>query len=293
MAVTAALVKELREMTGVGMMECKKALVQSDGHIESARENLRKAGLAKADKKSGRVAAEGKIVTAISDDHHKAIMVEVNSETDFAAKETMFISFGEAVAKVALDTDTTEVDHLMAAQAPQGGTLEEARQTLVAKIGENIQVRRTSMIATENGNIGSYVHGDRIGVLVELAGGDTDLARDLAMHIAASNPQFVDESQVPADVMDKEREILAAQAKDSGKPEEIIDKMVAGRLRKYLAEITLVGQPFIKDPDLTVAKLLAKHDASVVGYQRLEVGEGIERKEENFADEVMAQVRGN
>lgn len=293
MAVTAALVKELREMTGVGMMECKKALVETDGDIETARENLRKAGLAKADKKSGRVAAEGKIVTAISDDHRKAIMVEVNSETDFAAKEATFIAFGDAVAQTALNSGTTEVDTLMSSDAPQGGTLEEARQALVAKIGENIQVRRASMIDSANGTIGSYVHGDRIGVLVELDGGEHDLARDLAMHIAASNPQFVDESQVPAEVLDKEREILVAQARDSGKPEEIIDKMVSGRLRKYLAEITLVGQPFIKDPDMTVAKLLTKHNASVVTYQRLEVGEGIERKEENFADEVMAQVRGN
>jgi len=290
MAVTASMVKELRERTGAGMMECKKALVESGGDMDAAVEHLRKSGPAKADKKAARVASEGKIVLAQSVDGLRAVMVEVNSETDFVAKDGNFLAFADQVADEALDMAGTDVDELMARQV-DGSTLEETRQALVAKIGENIQVRRMAALESD-GNIGSYVHGGRIGVLVELEGGDGELARDVAMHVAAMNPAYVSADDVPADVLDKEREILSAQAQDSGKPPEIIAKMVDGRLRKHLAEITLLGQPFVKDGDVTVGKLLEGRGATVKGFVRLAVGEGIEKKEENFADEVMQQVSG-
>ncbi len=289
MAVTAALVKELRERTGAGMMECKKALVETDGDMDAAIEGLRKSGLAKADKKAGRVAAEGKIAEAQADG--KAVLVEINSETDFVAKDANFGAFTDAVAQAALGLDGDDVAALMASEV-DGQSLEERRQALVAKIGENIQVRRMAGVTTD-GVIGSYVHGGRIGVLVELDGGDPELAKDLAMHVAALNPAYATVDQVPADVVAREKDILVAQAQDSGKPAEIIEKMVEGRLRKFLAEITLVGQPFVKDGDVTVGKLLEQKGATVKGFTRLAVGEGIEKKEENFAEEVMQQVAGN
>ena len=289
MALTAALVKELRERTGAGMMECKKALVETNGDMEPAIELLRKTGLAKADKKAGRVAAEGKDVEALAGGN--AVLVEINSETDFVAKDENFSAFADKVAQVALALDSDDVEALKAADL-DGQTVEEARQALVAKIGENVQVRRLTRIDS-TGVIGSYVHGGRIGVLVELEGGDEELARDLAMHVAALSPAYATADDVPADVLAKEKEILVAQAQDSGKPPEIIEKMVEGRLRKYLAEITLVGQPFVKDGDVTVGKLLEQKGASVKGFSRLAVGEGIEKKEENFAEEVMQQVAGN
>jgi elongation factor Ts len=283
------MVKELRERTGAGMMECKNALVQTDGDMEAAVEHLRKSGLAKADKKSSRVAAEGKVVLAQSGGN--AVMVEVNCETDFVAKDENFLGFADRVAELALQQDGTDIAELM--NASTGNlSLEEARQALVAKIGENVQVRRMARISSD-GVVGSYVHGGRIGVLVELdSGGDEDLARDLAMHVAALNPAFANIDEVPAEVMEKEKEILIAQAQDSGKPADIIEKMVEGRLRKHLAEITLVGQPFVKDGDLTVGKLLDQHGTSVRRFIRLAVGEGIEKKEDNFAEEVMQQVAG-
>ena len=289
MAVTAALVKELRERTGAGMMECKKALVETNGDMDAAIELLRKTGLAKADKKAGRVAAEGKIVAAQADGN--AVLVEINSETDFVAKDENFGAFTDAVAQAALAQDGDAIEALLEANL-DGQTVEQARQALIAKIGENIQVRRMTRVATD-GVIGSYVHGGRIGVLVELEGGDAELARDLAMHVAALSPAYATADDVPADVLAKEKEILVAQAQDSGKPPEIIEKMVEGRLRKYLAEITLVGQPFVKDGDVTVGKLLDQKGATVKGFSRLAVGEGIEKKEENFAEEVMQQVAGN
>jgi elongation factor Ts len=289
MAVTAALVKELRERTGAGMMECKKALVETNGDMDAAIELLRKSGLAKADKKAGRVAAEGKIVEAQAGG--KAVLVEINSETDFVAKDENFAAFADKVAQAALSLDDDDVEALKAADVG-GQTVEEARQALVAKIGENVQVRRLTRVESA-GVIGSYVHGGRIGVLVELEGGDEELARDLAMHVAALSPAYATADDVPADVLAKEKEILVAQAQDSGKPAEIIEKMVEGRLRKYLAEITLVGQPFVKDGDVTVGKLLEQKGASVKGFSRLAVGEGIEKKEENFAEEVMQQVAGS
>ncbi|HMB60514.1 MAG TPA: translation elongation factor Ts [Xanthomonadales bacterium] len=290
MAVTAAQVKELRERTGAGMMECKKALVETHGDMEQAVDQLRKSGLAQADKKAGRVAAEGKIALAIADDGKSAVMVEVNCETDFVAKDENFNNFADGVAANALAQAPADVDALM--QTRMGNTsVEDARQALVAKIGENIQVRRFERKATD-GVLGSYVHGGKIGVLVDLSEGSEDLAKDLAMHVAALNPGFVSEEDVPAEVIAKEKEILVAQAADSGKPADIIEKMVSGRLRKQLSEITLLGQPFVKDGDVTVAKLLEQNNAKIVGFTRLAVGEGIEKQESNFADEVMQQVRG-
>jgi elongation factor Ts len=290
MAVTAAMVKELRERTGAGMMECKKALVETDGNVEAAIELLRISGLAQADKKSSRIAAEGKIALAVADGGKQAVMVEVNCETDFVAKDENFNVFASAVANNALTEAPADVDALMAS-SHAGGSLEEARQVLVSKIGENIQVRRFVRESTE-GTLGAYVHGGKIGVLVDISGGDEDLARDLAMHVAALNPEFISADDVPADVMAHEKEILIAQAQDSGKPQEIIEKMVTGRLRKHLSGITLLGQPFVKDGDITVEQLLKQASATVNGFDRLAVGEGIEKKEENFAEEVMQQVTG-
>jgi elongation factor Ts len=290
MAVTASMVKELRERTGAGMMECKKALVETNGDMEAAVEFLRKSGLAQADKKSARIAAEGKIVLATDDSGTRAVMVEVNCETDFVAKDGNFNAFASAVAHNALQMDGTDVAVLMESDI-NGDTVEEARQALVAKIGENIQVRRI-MHASSDGILGSYVHGGRIGVTVDLSGGDTELARDLAMHVAALNPEFISVDDIPEDVLNKEKEILIAQAADSGKPPEIVEKMVSGRLRKHVSAITLLGQPFVKDGDLTVGQLLVQKNATVNGFNRLAVGEGIAKKEDNFADEVMQQVTG-
>jgi len=284
------MVKELRERTGAGMMECKKALVETGGDMDGAIEFLRKSGLAQADKKASRVAAEGKIALAVSDDAREAVMVEVNCETDFVAKDNSFMNFAEAVARNALAERPADVEALMQTSI-DGATVEEARQALVSKIGENIQVRRF-VRSSSDGSLGAYIHGGRIGVLVDLSGGDEELARDLAMHVAAMNPEFVSADDVPADVMAREKDILIAQAEGSGKPPEIIEKMVEGRLRKHLAGITLLGQPFVKDSDLTVEKLLKQSGARVNGFSRLAVGEGIEKKQENFADEVMQQVTG-
>jgi len=293
MAVTAAQVKELRERTGAGMMQCKKALVACEGDLELAVEHLRKTGLAQADKKSGRVAAEGQIILAMDQDSNHGVLVEVNCETDFVAKDENFLGFANDVASQALVLASTDVDAIMTQPASSGGTLEESRQALVAKIGENIQVRRATQSQAENGVLGAYVHGGRIGVMVTMTGGSVELARDIAMHVAAVNPAYVSADDVPAAEVEKEKAILVAQAADSGKPPEIIEKMVQGRLRKYLGEITLLGQPFVKDPDQTVAQLLKQAGATVTGFARVAVGEGIEKKEENFADEVMAQVRGS
>ena len=290
MAVTASMVKELRERTGAGMMECKKALVETDGDMDAALDLLRKSGLAKADKKASRIAAEGQVILVSNANNTEAVMVEVNSETDFAAKDANFLTFAKAVAGNALTEGSANVKALMATDL-DGASLEAARQALIAKIGENIQVRRISRMSS-NGNIGAYIHGGRIGVLVELEGGDDVVARDVAMHIAAMNPEFIDVDDVPADVLEKEKQFLVSQAADSGKPADIIEKMVSGRMRKHLSAITLLGQDFVKDGDITVGKLLEQNGASVKGFTRLEVGEGIEKKEDNFADEVMQQVKG-
>jgi len=295
MAITAALVKELRERTGSGMMECKRALQESNGDIEVAIEEMRKAGLAKAGKKGDRTAAEGRIIIRLSEDGQRAVIVEVNCETDFVTKGDDFQNFATQVADRALAAGVTGLDELMALPLEEGGdkSIDTARQELIAKIGENINIRRLTAIACEGGIIGNYLHGDRIGVIVELNGGDQALAKDLAMHVAASNPQAVSEDQVPNETLEKEKEVFMAQAQESGKPAEIIEKMIGGRMRKFLAEITLVGQPFVKDPDTTVGKLLDGASATVISFTRYEVGEGIEKKEENFAEEVMAQVKGS
>ena len=288
MAITAAQVKELRERTGAGMMECKKALVSADGDMDAAIEALRKSGLAKADKKAGRVAAEGAII--VEQDGKRAVIMEVNSETDFVGKDDNFLQFAHSAAKAALQHKPADLAALNDLDVG-GQSVEQARQELVNKVGENVQIRRFSVIENDN-TLGVYNHGGRIGVIIELQGGDEDLARDVAMHVAAIKPQYLDADHVPAEVQQREREILIAQAKDSGKPAEIIEKMVEGRIRKFLAEITLTGQPFVKDPDVTVEKLLAKSGAKVLNFTRLEVGEGIEKKQDNFAEEVMAQVNG-
>jgi elongation factor Ts len=290
MAVTAESVKALRERTGAGMMECKKALVEAGGDIDAAAELMRKSGLAKADKKAGRVAAEGMIAIATAADNRSAAIVEVNCETDFVAREADFQAFAQAVAALALEHRPADLAGLIA--LPLGGsTVDERRRELIAKIGENIGVRRHAAVASES-VVGSYVHGSRIGVIVALARGDEAVARDVAMHVAAMNPAFVSAAEVPGDRVEKEREILLEQARGEGKPDAIVGKMVEGRLRKWLAEITLLGQPFVKDPDQTVEKLLKGSDAQVAHFVRFELGEGIEKKQEDFAAEVMKQVRG-
>jgi elongation factor Ts len=292
MNITADSVKQLRERTGAGMMECKKALVEANGDLEAAAEIMRKSGLAKADKKAARVAAEGRIVFSGAADGKSGVLVEVNCETDFVAREADFTAFAEDVAAVALSSGADSVDAVLAHPGSDGTVLEERRRALIAKIGENITVRRLERI-TSSGVLGSYLHGMRIGAVVALDGGDVSLARDLAMHVAAINPQFVDSSAVPAEHLAKEREILIAQAAGEGKPAAIVEKMVEGRIRKFLAEITLVGQPFVKDPDTSVEKLLKQAGATVKSFVRLEVGAGIEKKQENFADEVMATVKSS
>lgn len=292
MSITASQVKELRERSGVGMMECKKALVETGGDIEAAIEHLRKSGLAKADKKAGRVAAEGAIIKAAGSD--RAVLVEINCETDFVAKDEHFRAFADRVAELALSAGSDDVTALAEAEFEAGDSVEVRRQQLVAKLGENIQIRRIQRVdggATDK-VIGGYIHGGRIGVLVSLQGGNEALARDIAMHVAALNPPFVDADSVPADVLEKEKDILRAQAEDSGKPPEIIEKMITGRLNKHLAEITLVGQPFVKDSDQTVGALLKANSAKVSSFVRLEVGEGIEKEASDFAAEVMQQARG-
>lgn len=290
MAITASLVKELRERTGAGMMECKKALVECDGDIEAAAELMRKSGAAKADKKAGRVAADGAVKIRLSDDGNKAVIVEINSETDFVAKDDNFQNFANAVTDVVFDQEPADVAALSGLATASGETVEQAREALVAKIGENIQVRRFQVIKSANQMV-SYQHGARIGVVVD-SSANSDTARDIAMHIAAVNPAYIQESDVPAETVEKEKGILIAQAESSGKPPEIIEKMIQGRLKKYLAEITLMGQPFVKDQDITVAKLLAGENASIDNFIRFEVGEGIEKVQEDFAAEVMAQVKG-
>lgn len=293
MQITASMVKELRERTGSGMMECKKALQEADGDIDVAIENMRKSGMAKADKKSGRVAAEGRVVIKISDDGKSAAVVEVNCETDFVSGGDDFLSFVDAIATTALKNQPADIATLSEMTLEGSSeTVEQARKEKIAKVGENMQLRRFELLETTTGTFGSYLHGTRMGVLVEMENGNDDLIKDVAMHIAASNPLCVSEAEVPADVLEKEKEILRAQALESGKPADIVEKMLTGRIRKYLAEITLLGQSFVKDPDKTVETLLSDAGATVNRFVRYEVGEGIEKKQENFADEVMAQVNG-
>ncbi len=293
--ISAALVKELRERTGAGMMECKKALEASQGDIEVAIEELRKSGAAKAGKKAGRVAAEGAIVIATTADNKRAVMIEINSETDFVARDTNFTSYVKAVGDTALQGNIADVAALSAAQlAGQGKSVEEARLELVQKVGENVQIRRIQTTGDQAAYVGSYTHGNRIGVIVELDTANEELARDVAMHIAASRPIVVSPDKVSQDLIDKEKEIYTAQAATSGKPADIIEKMVVGRLKKFLDEVSLTGQPFVKDPDMTVGTLLAKNKAKVLAFHRYEVGEGIEKIVEDFKEAVMSQAaQGN
>jgi elongation factor Ts len=292
MNITADTVKQLRERTGAGMMECKKALVETGGDLDAAAELMRKQGLAKADKKATRIAAEGVIAIERSADGLAAAMVEVNCETDFVAREHDFRAFSKAVAHRAVAERPQTVEALLQAKLDGAETIEERRRALVAKIGENIGVRRFAVLGAPQ-HLGAYAHGTRIGALVALKGGDAQLAHDLAMHVAASNPKYLSQREVPAEVIAKEREILTEQAQGEGKPPEIVAKMVEGRLRKSLGEITLLGQPFVKDPDTAVEKLLKGAGAQVVAFERFEVGAGIEKKQEDFVAEVMAQVKGS
>ncbi len=292
MDITASMVKELRERTGAGMMECKKALTAAGGDMEAAIEQMRISGLAKADKKSDNTAAEGVVDIAVSSDGKHYSMVEINSQTDFASKSADFTGFVSAISSTLLNDQPADIDALNAATTEGGQSVDDTRKALIAKIGENIQVRRFVTGAVD-GAVGTYSHGGRIGVVCEVAGGDEELARDIAMHVAASNPVCISEADVPADILAKERAVFMGEAAESGKPEEIVAKMVEGKIRKYLAEATLVGQSFVKDPDTTVGKLLESKNAKVTAFYRYEVGEGIEKKEENFAEEVMAQVRGD
>ena len=287
--ISAQLVKELRERSGAGMMECKKALVENNGDIDAAMEWLRKSGLAKADKKASRVAAEGRIVTAQA--NGTAVLVEVNCETDFVTKNPDFVKFSDNVADIALKSGAKDIDALKAAAYPDGGTVEDASKTLVATIGENIQVRRMAVVSN-NGVIASYIHGGRIGVLVALKGGSEELAKGIAMHVAAMNPQFVRAEDVPADFLAKEKEIALSQMseKEKAKPAEILEKIVSGKVAKIISEITLLGQAYVLDTNVTVADALKKEGGDVVSVVRLAVGEGIEKVEEDFAAEVMKQA---
>ncbi|MCB1648089.1 MAG: elongation factor Ts [Pseudomonadales bacterium] len=287
--ITAGMVKELRERTGLGMMDCKKALVEADGDMEKAIDDLRKASGLKAAKKAGRVAADGTVLTKISEDGNFGVILEVNSETDFVARDENFLNFANKVLEKAFDTREIDVEALMA------GDLENAREALVQKIGENISVRRVAQIGFENVNDGiveTYIHSNnRIAVLVAIKGGDASLAKDIAMHVAAVNPIVVRAEDVPKELLAKESEIYSAQARESGKPEEIIEKMIQGRLRKYVAEVSLLDQPFVKDGEVTVGALLKKAGADVLSFIRYEVGEGIEKEEVDFAAEVAAAAK--
>ena len=284
--ITAALVKELRERTGAGMMDCKKALIEANGDIEQAIEDMRKSGQAKAAKKAGRIAAEGIILAR--QEGNTAVLVEMNSETDFVAKDAGFRALGEQIADLALTNKIGDVEVLKAATLASGETVETALTNLIAKIGENMSLRRVVLV--EGDNLVTYLHGTRIGVIANLQGGDEELAKDVAMHVAASSPQFVKPEDVSAEVVAKEREIQVDIAINSGKPKDIAEKMVEGRMKKFTGEISLTGQPFVKDPSISVGELLKQKGADALGFVRYEVGEGIERKEEDFAAEVQAQI---
>ena len=288
MEITASLVKELRERSGAGMMECKKALSENGGDIEAAMEFLRKTGLAKADKKAGRVAAEGRI--AMAQNGGNAVLVEINSETDFVAKDENFVAFTNQVAEVALSTGAADAEALKSAKL-DAGSVEEARAALIAKVGENVQVRRLVRVSGDN-NVAAYVHGGRIGVLVELKGGSEELARGIAMHIAAMNPQYLSPAQVPNDIVSKEKDIALAQMsdKDKAKPAEIQEKMISGKINKILSEMCLTGQSYVLDTNLTVEAAAKKEGAEVIAYTRIAVGEGIEKVKEDYAAEVMKQA---
>ena len=293
MAITAALVKELRERTGAGMMDCKKALVETNADLEAAIDLMRASGAAKAAKKAGRVASEGLVNVTTSDDNRDAVILEVNSETDFVTKGSAFIDFVNELGALALKNKPASVEEFLTQTLDSGETVDQAREGIIAKIGENISVRRVQNISSGKGVLGSYKHGDRIAVLTVLTGSDADLAKDIAMHIAASKPECVSEDGLSADLLEREKAIFIEQAKESGKPDDIIEKMIVGRMKKFVNEVTLYGQSFVKDPDMTVGALVKSKSSEVESFVRYEVGEGIEKKEDNFVEEVMAQAQGN
>jgi len=292
MAITAALVKELRERTGAGMMDCKKALIETSADLEAAIDLMRASGAAKAAKKAGRVASEGLVSIAVSDDNKSAAILEVNSETDFVAKGGAFIDFVSKLVKLALKNMPSNIEEFLSQTLDTGETVDKARENIVAKIGENISIRRVKVVKTGNGTIGAYKHGGRIAVLTHLAEDNAPLAKDIAMHIAASKPECVSEDLLSEGLIERERAIFIEQAKESGKPDNIIEKMIVGRMKKFVNEVTLYGQPFVKDPETTVGKLVKSNNNEVASFVRFEVGEGIEKKEDNFVEEVMAQVQG-
>lgn len=291
MAITAALVKELRERTGAGMMDCKKALMETSADLEAAIDLMRASGAAKAAKKSGRVASEGLVSLAVSDDNKNAAILEVNSETDFVTKGSAFIDFVGALGILALKNKPESLEAFLSQTLSSGETVDEARQGIIAKIGENISVRRLQIVTTENGVLGAYKHGERIAVLTVLSGTDGELAKDIAMHVAASKPECVSEDQLSSELVEREKAIFIEQAKESGKPDNIIEKMIVGRMKKFVNEVTLYGQAFVKDPDTTVGSLVKSKGAEVESFIRYEVGEGMEKKEDNFVEEVMAQAQ--
>ena len=289
MEITASLVKELRERTGAGMMDCKVALSDARGDIEIAIEVMRKSGAAKAAKKAGRIAAEG--IISIKLNENDIVILEVNCETDFVTKDESFLSFVDSVIQVISNNNVSDVDELLKLNSGNQ-TIEEANQQLTAKIGEKITIRRFQKSSIQN-QTGTYLHGIRIGVIVEIKGGSEELAKDIAMHIAASRPLFINEDQISQEILDKEKEIYTAQAQESGKPADIVEKMVEGRLKKFIKEITLLGQPFVKDPEKSIEKILKSSNAKVLSFIRYEVGEGIEKRADNFAEEVMSQAKGS
>jgi elongation factor Ts len=293
MAITAALVKELRERTGAGMMDCKKALVETNADLEAAIDLMRASGAAKAAKKAGRVASEGLVNVTTSDDNRDAVILEVNSETDFVTKGSAFIDFVNELGALALKNKPASVEEFLTQTLDSGETVDQAREGIIAKIGENISVRRVQSINSGKGVLGAYKHGDRIAVLTVLTGSDEDLAKDIAMHIAASKPECVSEDELSADLLEREKAIFIEQAKESGKPDDIIEKMIVGRMKKFVNEVTLYGQSFVKDPDMTVGDLVKSKSSEVESFVRYEVGEGIEKKEDNFVEEVMAQAQGS
>ncbi|CAC9584719.1 Translation elongation factor Ts [uncultured Gammaproteobacteria bacterium] len=292
MAITAALVKELRERTGSGMMDCKKALTETNGDLEAAIDLMRSSGAAKAAKKSSRVAAEGLVKVNISDDNKTATILEINSETDFVTKGDAFINFVDTLGALALKTKPANIEEFMMQTLDNGDSLEKSREDIVAKVGENVSIRRVHTITVDSGVIGAYKHGERIAVLAVLEGGDEVLAKDIAMHVAATRPECITEDELDASLLEREKAIFVERARESGKPDNIIEKMIGGRMKKFINEVTLYGQAFVKDPDTTVGALAKKNNATVVSFIRYEVGEGIEKKEENFAEEVAAQMKG-
>lgn len=292
MAITASMVKELRNRTGAGMMDCKKSLSDTNGDMEAAIDLMRTSGAAKAAKKSGRIAAEGLVKVNVSDNGKIATILEVNSETDFVTKGDIFINFVDALGALALKTTPDNIKNFMTQVMENGTSLETAREEVVANTGENVTIRRVQTIQAGDGVLGVYKHGERIAVLTLLEGGNEMLAKDIAMHIAASKPECITEDELPANLIEREKAIFMEQARESGKPENIIEKMITGRMKKFVNETTLLGQPFVKDPDTTIGALLKSNNATVKSFVRFEVGEGIEKKEENFADEVMSQIKG-